>query len=596
MASRAEIDEVLSRIDILDVVSRYVSVKPSGKNFACICPFHEDSSPSMTINQEKGFFHCFGCGEGGDVIKFLMKIDHLEFPEALRRLANEAGVSLTNQAGASDKYRKLRELADRVASFYEKCLAESSGQRALKYLEERGLSDEVICKFRLGYAPQSGDHLLKSFGRSQDDLKKLGLLNENERGRWSFFRGRVIFPLFSSQGDVLAYAGRSLDGEEPKYINSPATDLFEKSKLLYGIHVCREGFSKEKFALLVEGYTDVMMAHQHGFSNAIASMGTAFTKDQARLLKRFVPRVLIAYDRDSAGQAATLRGLKQLLAGGLEVEIVQLPPGEDPDGLLRQRGAEIFATYLENALPFPEFYVQLLFSKHDSNSLRGKEALLAEAQEFCGELTSPVLRDMILREVSGGLMIPIEDLRFGMKGRKRDAIMSPNDSEKLSWEVDEHLMFLLLDGEIRIDQIREEITPSAFGRFSSSIESLLNLSQRKEIHHFEGESGKALLNLWLDDLDDKTQSEIRRLALSDSRDIEGEQAARQLLVKCRIMVLDQKLQEMRTEMKNVGAEQEETLIHLQKEYENCRRERESLLNELGWGSMIVKRGGNTAHG
>jgi DNA primase len=596
MASRAEIDEVRSRIDILDVVSRYVNVKPSGKNFACICPFHQDSAPSMTISPEKGFFHCFGCGENGDVFSFLMKIERLEFPEVLRKLATEAGVTLSKEGGSSDQHNNLRELANRVAKYYEKSLADSGGEKALKYLLDRGLTEDIICKFRIGFAPQTGDHLIRSFGSFQEDLKKLGLLNENEKGRWSFFRGRVMFPLFSTQGDVLGYAGRTLDNEEPKYINSRATELFEKSKLLYGIHLCREGFTKSGYALLVEGYTDVMMAHQHGFDNAIASMGTAFTADQARLLKRFVSRVLIAYDRDNSGQAATLRGLKQLLAGGLEVEIVQLPPGEDPDGLLRTSGAETFATFLENALPFPEFYVQRLFTQHDTNSLSGKEALLAEAHEFCAELSSPVLRDLILKKVSGGLMIPLEDLQLRMKAGKRDAIITSNDSGKPGWEVYEHLMFLLLQGEVGIDQIRQEASPDDFGRFASAVETLLTLSEQQNILSFEGDSGRTLMASWLESLEEDVQREIRGLALSESRDGTGEQATQQLLAQLRLKNLDQRLLDIRSEIQKAGSEQDESIIHLQKEYENCRRERGMLLKELGWGSMIVKRGGNTGHG
>ncbi len=599
MATRDEIEEVRTRTDLVDVISRYVSLRPSGKNFVALCPFHPDKSPSMTVSAEKGFFHCFGCGESGDVFQFVQKIEKLEFGDALRRLAQEAGVTLTSDRESTGESERLRELAKRVAHYYQIFLQEPGGQKALQYLSSRGLTPEIIKKFQLGYAPTVGDHLLKRFPSSQEDLSKLGLLQESDQGKWSFFRGRVIFPLCSLQGEVVGFAGRIVDQGEPKYLNTKGTSLFEKGRLLYGIHLAREAFEREGFALLVEGYMDVIMAHQYGFSNAVASMGTAFTSDQARLLKRFVSRVLIAYDRDSAGQTATLRGLHQLLSAGLDVEVVLLPVGEDPDSLLRKAGAEGFREMLKKSISFCDFYVQRLFETHNARSVSGQDEMLLETRQFIDEISSLALRAQILKELSGSLMIPLEDLQLRMKGKmqrpERSAIMASNASEKLGWEVEEHLMYLLLHGEIGIDQIQQELIPSDFHRFARAAEILIKLSQEQGISRIEGVAGQRFLGEWLARLDGEEQNDLRKLAVSERRDDNSERAVAQLIGRLRLVSLDEQLTMLLQQIKEAEAQQNQPqVLVLQREQQEHLRERKRLLQELGWGTSIIKRGGRAS--
>ena len=592
MATREEIDEVRNRADIIEVVSRYVKVRQNGTSATALCPFHDDKSPSMTVSSEKGFFHCFACKAGGDVFKFIMQIEKVDFPEALRRLADQVGVTLSRDGQRTESQDKVRSLGKRVVAYYQNCLNEAGGKRAHDYLINRGLSSEVIEQFQLGYAPNTGEHLLKQFGSEQADLTNLGLLLQNDRGPWSFFRGRVIFPLCSIHGDVLGFAGRVLDKGEPKYLNTRASKLFDKSRLLYGMHLARETMTERGYALLVEGYTDVIMAHQHGFKNAIASMGTAFTSEQARLLKRFVPKVLIAYDRDSSGQAATVRGISQLLTAGLEVQIVELPQGEDPDGLLRKEGAGAFESYLANTRPFTKYYVSRLVENKDTSNWAIQDKIITEAMEFVEDITSFALRSDILKELSGILKIPVEDLELKMKSDKRPAIIEPIDSEKLSWEVEEHLMALLLQGHIGIDQLRQNLNSSDFQRYSDATDVLYTLSTEEQVNFFHDETGKRLLGKWMERLGEDDQSDLRRLALSEVRDKDCERAARQLVGRLKLTSLAKRLRQLQREIREEEENHnDETVLNLQKQFIECQMERKRLLQELGWGTIIVKGGG-----
>jgi len=593
MPTREQIEDVRARVNLPEVVSRYVAVRPSGKNFVAVCPFHPDKSPSLTISPEKGLFHCFGCGEGGDVFRFLMRAERIEFPEAVRRLAAEVGVSLRSERGQRGELARLRALIERVAHYYERRLREPIGRRAWDYLQDRGFTAETIERFRLGYAPPSGEDLIKAFKGSEAELRRLGLVVEGRQGRWGFFRRRVIFPVTSAQGGVVGFAGRSLGDEEPKYLNTRNTPLFEKSRLLYGLFWAREALARRREALLVEGYTDVIMAHQHGFTHAVASMGTAFTLEQARLLKRFVPKVLIAYDRDVAGRGATLRGIKQLLRAGLEVGIVLLPSGEDPDGLLRREGSEAFEELLQRAVPFPEFYVQALLEEHEAQSLQGQEQILSEVRTFLAGLASPALRAQILKELSGSLDIPLEDLWVGMKGRSPAAIMGEKSSGRQSWGVEEHLMYLLLQGELPIERAMRELSPADFRRFSQAVESLFELYREKGgPKRLEGARSSPFLNEWLSGLDPEDQKELRRLALSERRDGDSERAIAQLIGRLRLEGVERRLKVLKREIREAERQNDQrALRRLQQEQQEHQRQRQKLLQQLGWGSIATKGGG-----
>lgn len=629
MPTREEIEEIRARVNIADLIGRYVHLKPRGSRYVGVCPFHPDKSPSLTVSPEKGLYHCFGCGEGGDVFRFLMAIERIEFPEAVRRLAEEAGVSLSlsrsrsrdGDSGEGQKER-LRALLERVTRFFEGKLREPLGRRALRYLTEaRGFTEETVRRFRLGYAPP-GDLVLQAFSRELPELQKLGLVLEGDRGRWSFFRDRVIFPLTDVQGRVVGLAGRTLKdkAEEPKYLNTRATPLFEKGQILYGLAQARSGLAQQGYALLVEGYTDAITAHQYGFTNAVASMGTAFTPQQARLLRRFVPKVLLAYDRDAAGRAATLRGMAQLLRAGLEVEVVVLPPGEDPDGLLRRGGPEALRELLQGARSFPEFYVQALLEEHDVRSLRGQEEVLSEVQAFLAHLESPVLRTRILGELSGSLDIPLEELQSalqrkrGMQGERPAAIMAPEAPKRAqvpvpgrvparAWGVEEHLMSLLLQGVLPLERAVRELAPVDFPRFSPAMQTLFSLYREREERgeslpeRLVGPEGQAFLREWLERLDPETQRALRALAVSEKRDSNEHRAVEELIGQLRLKSVERRLREIQRAIREAERTGDRAALErLQGEQQRELHERRRLLTQLGWGTFAAQGGGRDVYG
>ncbi len=600
MPTRDEIETIRSRINIVDVISRYVAVRASGSNHLALCPFHPDESPSMTISAEKGLFHCFGCGAGGDVYTFLTRIENVEFPDAVRRLADEAGVRLTETKGEPKRTGGLREIVERVAQFYERNLTSEAGRAARAYLADRGITDETIERFRLGYAPAGSGALLNTFRNQTEELTQLSLVRRGHDGRWAFFRNRVIFPLMSTQGEVLSFAGRALKpDDEPKYLNTANTPVFTKSKLLYGLCQARDALRHEDQALLVEGYTDVIMAHQHGFQNAVASMGTSLTKDHAQLLKRYVKGALLAYDRDAAGQAATLRGVKQLLSVGLDVRVVLLPPDGDPDDLLRQGGAEAFREALSHSVPFSEFFVKSLVETHDPRDLQGQEAIIADTRDFLSGLASPALRTRILKELGSTLDIPVEDLRGAMermKGRGATVTMEPRSSEH--WGVEEHLMHLLLHGEYSVDRAIHELKPDDFSQYSEAIDALFKLYRDEEVpQRFDGPEGQRAITAWLDQLDPPQAERLRALAVSERRDDDSERAITQLLEgQLRLKGIDRRLRTLNARIREAEFRGDrEGVDRLQREQQELSIERQKLLRQLGWGA-IASQGGGGYHG
>jgi len=363
------LDEIRSAIDIVDLVGRYVNVKKAGANWKGLCPFHAEKTPSFMVNPAKGIFHCFGCGVGGDAFGFLMRQDRVTFPEAVRALAKTAGVALpedARQAGPGDgKREELHRAMDLASRFYAEALWKAGGERARKYLETRGIDAEVARRFALGYAPDAWDALsefMKSQGVADETLVQAGLVvpRPSGSGFYDRFRGRLLFAIRDLQGRVVAFGGRAFGDEQPKYLNSPETTLYTKGNLLYAADLARETIRSKNRALLVEGYVDCLMAHQHGFTETVAALGTAFTGAQLGLLRRYCDEVITFFDADAAGRKAAERAeeLLEPTAGGmawglnrsgefaspaLRVKVALLPAGHDPDTFLRTEGATAFA-------------------------------------------------------------------------------------------------------------------------------------------------------------------------------------------------------------------------------------------------------------
>ena len=366
--AQALLDDVRNAVDIVDLVGRFVNLRKAGVNWKGLCPFHGEKTPSFMVNPKKGIFHCFGCGVGGDVFGFLMRQDRLSFPEAVRSLAKTAGIALPEEGARSgDSGREeLIRIVDLAWRFYDDTLWRTAGDRARAYLEQRGIDADVAKRFGLGYAPEGWDGLL-TFMRSQkvtdDALVTAGLAvqRENRSGVYDRFRGRLLFPIRDLQGRVVAFGGRGFGDEQPKYLNSPETPLYTKGNLLYAADIARPTIQTKNRALLVEGYVDCLMAHQHGFTETVAALGTSFTAAQLALLRRYCDEVVTFFDADAAGQKAAERAeeLLEPTSGGMawavnrsgsfegggtfRVKVALLPAGHDPDTFLRESGAPAFA-------------------------------------------------------------------------------------------------------------------------------------------------------------------------------------------------------------------------------------------------------------
>ena len=382
------VDEVKQRLDIVDVVGQYVQLQKSGRNYKAICPFHSERTPSFFVSPERQSWHCFGaCGTGGDIFSFVMKKESVEFGEALRLLAERAGVTLVERRPEEEAERdKLREANEAAARFYHRALVSSeAGQRARRYLEERGLDLKPMQDFQLGYSPSGWDSLcqhLREHGHRDEELVAAGLAVEGERGLRDLFRQRIMFPINDMRGRVVGFGGRSLpsEGEEegqPKYLNTPQTVIFDKGSLLYALDKAKDHVRREGLAVIVEGYMDAIAAHQHGFANVVASMGTALGERQVRLLKRFSRDVVLALDADTAGQEATLRAVEYQDILERDIRVVILPEGRDPDQVIRS-DPEAWSGLLAGAQPLLDYKFEAVSSALDLSQPRQRSQAVEE--------------------------------------------------------------------------------------------------------------------------------------------------------------------------------------------------------------------------
>ncbi len=459
----ADAQAIKDRIDIVSVISRYLTLTRAGASYKGHCPFHKDDTPSFIVSPEKGLWHCFGCGEGGDVFAFLMKIEKLSFPEAAERLATEVGLSLNRREDGERE--KLRAINSEIAAYFSANLADSAaGRRGREYLISRGYEEETWEQFGLGYALPGWEHLKKRFAKRYGEklLLDLGLLVAGKDSPYDRFRDRVIFPIYDLAGQPIAFGGRAFEGE-PKYLNSPKTALFDKGRHLYGLSWAREALREQHTAILVEGYTDVLSLHRAGVTHAVGSMGTALTQRQADLLARFAEEVVIVYDRDAAGGAASLRGMQILRNSGLSVRIATLPEGDDPDSLVRRDGAQRFLEIVDQAIPFHLSYLASLKERHDLTTVAGKEKALTEARPFYQGIASLPLRQEIANRLSALLELPVEgviaDLATGRV--KRKPLEEVNRTEERQGP-QELILSLLLRKEVEWKRVRDLISMEDF--------------------------------------------------------------------------------------------------------------------------------------
>ncbi|MFH1037553.1 MAG: DNA primase [PVC group bacterium] len=467
-----QLDLINSYNDIVEVVSQYLPLKRSGRNFKALCPFHSEKTPSFTVSPEKQIFHCFGCGAGGNVFSFVMRKENLTFPEAVRFLARRANIELPEfDSRAASKKEILLKIHELAAGFFHWGLTGArSGAGARAYLRERGISDAAARTFQLGYAQPSWDSFLKQArkkGYDPETLLEAGLILQRpkEDGYYDRFRHRLIVPVCDGQGRVIAFGGRVLDDSKPKYINSPDTPLFHKGSVLFGLHLAREAIGKSGEAVLGEGYFDVIRAHQEKLENMICSQGTAFTDIQAQVLRRYTDKVVVAYDADQAGTEAALRGLAVFLRKNFEVRVVILPPGEDPDSYIRVFSPAAFAGLVAESAPLLDFKLDRLCRDHDIAADRGRLAVTREMLGIISLIESAVLRETYARKLADRL--GISTAAVWEEYRKLAAPLSPPPAARPSParpadKYQERLLKYLVENDTLLSRVKDEVDPAAF--------------------------------------------------------------------------------------------------------------------------------------
>ena len=406
MIPESFIQDLLARIDVVDLIDSFVPLKKSGANFSACCPFHSEKTPSFTVSPSKQFFHCFGCGAHGTSIGFMMQYSGLDFVEAVKELASRAGMQIPEEE-AHTKRREgsadLREIMAQASRFYREQL--KNAPKAIDYLKQRGLTGEIAARFGIGYAPDAWQGLESIFPRYElAELQTAGLIIKNEAGRlYDRFRDRVMFPIQNAQGEVIAFGGRVIGQGEPKYLNSPETPLFEKGRELFGLPQARAGLRAQNTALVVEGYMDVVALAQHGVDNAVATLGTATTPTHVQKLLRQVDRIIFCFDGDTAGRKAAWRALENALEATADdkwLGFAFLPHEHDPDSYVRALGAEAFRDFLKASSPLSEYFIQELSHRAPPDSAEGRSLLLHEAKPYLAKLKAPALRMQIVHRLA----------------------------------------------------------------------------------------------------------------------------------------------------------------------------------------------------
>jgi DNA primase len=462
MTTERIVGEIKTRLDIVEVISDYLDLRRSGQNYKGLCPFHSEKTPSFMVSPEKQMFHCFGCGAGGDLVNFVMRYENLSFPESVRFLARKAGIPLRGSLmkQAEGLKETLLEVHREATAFLSENLTRS--KTAKDYLTGRGLNNEMIRSFSLGYSLREW-HALFNYLRhkrfAEDHLLQSGLVSAGERGCYDTFRDRIMFPICTMQGDVIAFGGRVMDGSQPKYLNSTDTILFKKGETLYGLNLAKEEIKKRGYALLVEGYFDVITCHLHGYRNTIAPLGTALTPGHLRKLKRLTHRVVLLFDGDEAGKAAAARSLPILFEQGFASRVLILPEQKDPDTFLRTSGGEFFEDLLNRAHPAIDFILGL--------PQKDKTERVYEALGLIALSGDPIVREELLRELSEKSGIREMALREAMKksGRRtaeKGRNASPVNPERIAYDEEILLLSAALHFPERFGSIMDEVDTAEF--------------------------------------------------------------------------------------------------------------------------------------
>lgn len=459
----SKIEEIIQSTDIISLISGYVSLKGRGRNHVGLCPFHTEKTPSFTVSADKNIWHCFGCGEGGNALHFLMKIENMPFIDAVKNLAERCGVKLDFEKTEKDgEYEKKIKIMEEAAVFYQNnLLTQPAGRHALNYLYKRGVTLEVIKKFRIGLSLDGYDKLVKHLEGKKfplEDVSKLGLARKSEKNKnyADYFRARVMFPIFNYKGAVIAFGGRILSDIQPKFLNSPDTEVFSKRKNLYLFNFAKSEIGKKKYAIVVEGYFDAVIMHQYGFTNTVASLGTSLTKEQAELIARYSKNIVLAMDPDEAGEKAVDRAIEIFEDAGLNVKVLILPKGFDPDLFLREKGAQEFKKKLAKSINIIDFKMFLGSKKYKLNTPEGKVDFIREVMISIKNIKEPVKADEYIKKIAGFVNVREELVRSYYKGGE-----NISRAHAVRWfkvpELEERLIYFVLFNPAYIDKISLEL-------------------------------------------------------------------------------------------------------------------------------------------
>ena len=540
------VEEVRMKNDIVDVISGYVKLQKKGSNYFGLCPFHNEKSPSFSVSPSKQMYYCFGCGAGGNVITFVMEYENYSFMEALQMLADRAGVALPKQEyskeakEAADLRTALLEINRMAANYYYYQLTNPQGEAGYRYLRDRQLSDDTIRHFGLGFANKTSDDLyryLRAKGYDDRILKETGLVTIEERGAHDKFWNRVMFPIMDVNNRVIGFGGRVMGAGEPKYLNSPETKLFDKSRNLYGLNYAR--LSREKYILICEGYMDVIAMHQAGFTNAVASLGTAFTTQHAALLKRYTDKVVLTYDSDGAGTKAALRAIPILRDVGISIRVLNMQPYKDPDEFIKNMGAEAFRERIEQARNSFLFEIDVLKRNYEMEDPEQKTEFYNQVAKKLCEFPEALERDNYLEAVSREFFINYEDLkrlvnRMGARlgpvspreeeestsvKKKKDREDGKNQSQRLllTWLIENPFLFDKIEGIITPDDFIEDLYHQV-ARMVFDGHAAGNLNPAEILNHFinDEEQYRVVAGLFNASLKESLDNEEQKKAFSET--------------------------------------------------------------------------------
>ncbi len=465
------INEIRERADIVEIIDSYIHLKKTGRNFKALCPFHPEKTSSFVVSPEKQIFHCFGCGEGGNVIHFLMRYQNTSFVEAVKQLASMLGVEIPEQETNTDS-KRLLDLNKIASDFYFKQLFSKAGSKCMQYLKSRGISEETIENFQLGYAADSWDSLsqyLISKGYNYEFLQKAGLSAKAREAKKYFdiFRDRLMFPIFDHRGKVLGFGARVLSEVMPKYLNSPETIAYKKGKILYGVNVTLTQIKKERVAIIVEGYLDMISLYQAGIENVVASLGTALTQDQVRFLKKYTDEIIIIYDGDKSGQIASLRSLDIVFSSGIKAKAVGLPLGYDPDSFIKKIGKIEFLKLIFERKEIFDYKLDTLISIYGKDSLDSRIKIVNEMFLSLNEMEDYLLKSEYMKKLSNKLGFDEKVLweQFNVKVKRSSEPKMDSRTiarNKNYTPVEATLVYIMLDRKELIPELKNILSPQEF--------------------------------------------------------------------------------------------------------------------------------------